>query len=143
MIEGVSFNFVKLGYVMLQNADSGAPVKAGCFQGRDDAVSTFFSLMPVAGAKPQLNKLAVLLGVCQERQPELVGAGLSAPRRLILSQGWFGGSHLLLVVDSSSYFVNSAVHLNGICPMRPKRFLPIIHCASVGACLSGLYIPGR
>lgn len=97
MIEGVSFNLVKLGYVVLQNADSGAPVKAGCFQGRDDTVSAFFSLMPVAGAKPQLNKLAVLLGVYQERQPELVGAGLSAPRWFVLSQGWFGGSHLLLV----------------------------------------------
>lgn len=143
MIEGASFNLGKLGYVVLQNADSGATVEESSLKGCNDASSPLFRLMLVAGAKPQLDKFTVLFGVYQERQPELIGAGLSVPRWLILSQGWFGGSHLLLVVDSSSYFVNSAVHLNGICPIRPKRFLPIIHCASVGACLSGLYIPGR
>ena len=97
MIEGASFNLGKLGYVVLQNADSGATVEESSLKGCNDASSPLVRLMLVAGAKPQLDKFAVLFGVYQERQPELIGAGLSAPRWLVLSQGWFGGSHLLLV----------------------------------------------
>ena len=44
---------------------------------------------------------------------------------------------------SSSYLVSPAVHLNEMRPSLPKRFLPMIHCASVGACFSGLCIQGR
>lgn len=86
MIEGVSFNFVKLGYVMLQNADSGATVEESSLKSCNDASGPLFRLMLVAGAKPQLDKFTVLFGVYQERQPELIGAGLSTPRWLVLSQ---------------------------------------------------------
>lgn len=146
MIKGASINSPKLGYVMLQNADGGATVEESSLKSCNDASGPLFRLVLVAGAKPELNKLAVLLWIYQESQAQLIGAGLSAPRRLVLSQGWFGRSHDLLVgvwFGSSSYFVSSAVHLNGIWPSRPKRFFPTIHCASVGACLSGLYIQGR
>ena len=37
MIEGASFNLGKLGYVVLQNADSGATVEESSLKGCNDA----------------------------------------------------------------------------------------------------------
>lgn len=51
---------------MLQNADRWAAVKASSFKDRNDAASALFGFLPVAGAKPKLDKLAVLLGVYQK-----------------------------------------------------------------------------